>query len=69
MVVLWFQILNLNVLLNCGVGEDSFFFFKEISLVSALFSASLKEHSQFHNKNDIKMSLYRGRKIVHLSIT
>ena len=28
--------------------------FKEISLVSALFSASLKEHSQFHNKNDIK---------------
>lgn len=43
--------------------------FKEISLVSALFSASLKEHSQFHNKNDIKMSLYRGRKIVHLSIT
>lgn len=43
--------------------------FKEISLVSGLFSASLKEYSQFHNENDIKISLYRGWKIIHLSIT
>lgn len=43
--------------------------FREVSLVSPLYSASLKEHSQLHNENDIKRSLYWGWKIRHLSIT
>lgn len=42
--------------------------FEEVSIVSPLFSASLKEHSQLHNENDIKKSLYGRWKIVHLSI-
>lgn len=41
---------------------------KEVSLVSPLFSESLKEHLQLHNENYLR-SLYWGWKKVGLTIT